>query len=105
MSYQDITPAELDARRDQVRLIDVRSAAETAQGIIEGAEVIPLHLVPMQVDDFKDSRDVVLYCHSGARSAQACQFLAGQGLNNLYNLQGGILHWAGQGLPLVRPQA
>lgn len=101
MSYQNIKPDELNARLNEIRLIDVRSAAEAAQGIIEGAELIPLHTVPMRVDEFRDQKDVVLYCHSGARSAQACQFLAGQGLDNLYNLEGGILFWAGAGLPLV----
>jgi len=101
MSYRNIKPDELNARLNEIRLIDVRSTAEAAQGIIEGAEVIPLHTVPMRVDEFRDQRDVVLYCHSGARSAQACQFLAAQGIDNLYNLDGGILVWAGAGFPLV----
>jgi rhodanese-related sulfurtransferase len=60
--------------------------------------------VPLQVDRFRCDRDVVIYCRSGARSAHACQFLAAQGIDRLYNLEGGIIHWAGVGLSLVEPE-
>ena len=102
-NYQTISPETLQQRIHEVLLVDVRGPGETARGIIKGATVIPLHLVPMNVHEFKADKDVVIYCHSGARSAQACQFLAGQGINNLFNLEGGVMYWAGAGLPLVPP--
>ena len=103
-SFENIAPEELQGRLNEVLLIDVRGPSETARGIIRGAKLIPLHLVPMNVDQFKSDKDVVIYCHSGARSAQACHFLAGQGLTGLHNLEGGVMYWAGSGLPLVAPE-
>ncbi|MDV3239934.1 MAG: rhodanese-like domain-containing protein [Gammaproteobacteria bacterium] len=92
---------------DSIQLIDVRTPQEAAQGIIEGAELVPLHLVPLRADDWsRDGRPMVVYCRSGARSAQACAFLAGRGGGRQFiNLRGGLLDWARQGLPIVLPQA
>ncbi|MFP4640091.1 MAG: rhodanese-like domain-containing protein [Guyparkeria sp.] len=102
-AYGTISADELNDRLGEVELFDVRGPAETDRGVIEGAELVPLHMVPLNVDRFRSDRDVVIYCHSGARSAQACLFLLRQGVENVYNLEGGILHWAGSGLPLIPP--
>lgn len=92
---------------DSIQLVDVRTPQETAQGIIEGAELVPLHLVPLRADDWsRDRRPMVVYCRSGARSAQACAFLAARaGERQFINLRGGLLDWARQGLPMAFPQA
>jgi rhodanese-related sulfurtransferase len=83
------------------RLVDVRSPAETAQGIIPGAELMPLHLVPLRKDELRSVDPVVIYCRTGARSAQACAFLAQQGHDNVHNLAGGIVAWARAAKPIV----
>ena len=102
---KDISASELTewmASDSNVRLIDVRSAQEVQQGIIEGGEFIPMHLIPLKVSEFKGSEKVVFYCRSGARSAQVCSFLQQQGIDNVYNLSRGIIGWASAGLSLVR---
>lgn len=86
-------------------LIDVRTPAEAARGGIHGARNIPLHLLPMLGHELEGERPVVLYCHSGARSAQGCAFLTARGHGNVYNLRGGILGWAQCGQPLVPIEA
>lgn len=86
-------------------LVDVRTPGETAYGIIPGAKLLPLHLLPLNVDKLKGQDKIVVYCQSGARSAQACAFLARQGIQNTYNLAGGIMAWAGARLPIVAPEA
>ena len=78
-------------------LIDVRTAEEVAQGVIAGAIHIPLHLLPLRAAEIPQDRPVVIYCRSGARSAQACSFLASKGFNNMHNLSGGIMAWARSG--------
>ena len=83
------------------RLIDVRSVAEFGQGIIPKGEQLPLHLVPLRADELERDRDIVLYCRTGARSAQACAFLGERGFDQVYNLRGGIVTWAREGLPVV----
>lgn len=81
-------------------LIDVRTDAEVSRGGIGGAVHIPLHLLPLKADDLPRDRPLVFYCQSGARSAQACAFVASKGLEAVYNLQGGIIGWMRAGKPL-----
>lgn len=77
----------------EVKLIDVRSPMEVAQGAIPGSENIPLHLLPMHIDKIPQDQPVIIYCRTGARSGQACAFLSAQGVGNTYNLRGGIIAW------------
>lgn len=88
-----------------IQLVDVRSPQEMAQGIIPGAECVPLHLVPLRADEWAaDSRPMVIYCRTGARSAQACAFLAARNAQRQFvNLRGGIIDWARQGLEIALP--
>lgn len=78
-------------------LIDVRTPEEVAQGVIDGAVHIPLHLLPLRAADIPQDKPVVMYCRSGARSAQACSFMASKGFSNMHNLSGGIMAWARSG--------
>ena len=84
-------------------LLDVRTPGETAYGIIPGAKLLPLHLLPLHIDQVKGYDKVVVYCQSGARSAQACMFLARNGIDGSVNLSNGIMAWAAERLPMVRP--
>lgn len=84
-----------------VRLVDVRSPAEVAQGAIPGAINIPLHLLPMRLSEIHDEKETIIYCRSGARSAQACAFLVAQGKQNVFNLRGGIIAWVQNGLAVA----
>lgn len=88
-----------------IHLVDVRSTQEMAQGMIPGADPVPLHLVPLKMDEWmQDSRPMVVYCRTGGRSAQACVFLAARGGERRYiNLRGGILDWVQQGHPVTAP--
>lgn len=90
---------EQEAGRE-VQLIDVRSPAEVAQGGIRGSENMPLHLLPIKAADISKDRPAVFICRSGARSAQACAFLAARGYEQVINLRGGVIAWARDGLPL-----
>ena len=94
----------LEAAPDGAHLIDVRTEAEVAQGVIRGAVHIPLHLLPLRAADVPQDKPVVIYCRSGARSAQACAFMAAQGFPNMHNLAGGIMSWARAGNTLSAPR-
>ncbi len=89
---------------EKVRLIDVRTPGEIAQGVIEGYEFVPMHLIPMTPIELEEGEKLVIYCRSGARSAQVCMFLAQQGIE-AYNLRGGIIGWASAGLPIASPES
>jgi len=84
----------------RIRLIDVRGIAEMAQGMIPNAEKLPLHTLPARMNEIDSDELTVLYCRSGARSAQGVGYMAQQGFDNVYNLRGGIIAWAQTGKPL-----
>jgi len=94
----------LDEEGIKLRVIDVRQHPEIAAGTVPGAEAVPLHTLPMKIRDLPREEKLVLVCRSGARSAQACMFLAQQGFDNVYNLRGGMMAWAQNGQPIGLPQ-
>jgi rhodanese-related sulfurtransferase len=103
--FNQIDASGLDALRSNgpVVLIDVRTDAEVARGVIEGTRHIVLNELPQRHTELDPNAVTVLYCQSGGRSAQACAFLEQQGFASLHNLQGGILGWVREGRPLTMP--
>lgn len=101
--FNNITVAELQAKLQQgsLRLVDVRTDAEVARGKIPQGEPLPLHLLPLRLNEMDKNAATVFYCQMGGRSAQAAAFAAANGFAEVYNLQGGIIAWANAGLPLV----
>jgi rhodanese-related sulfurtransferase len=98
MSYINLNPQEFkDAieNKDNVVILDVRTPAEVAEGIIEGAVVVDLLAGDFaeKVKDFDKNKNYYIYCRSGGRSGQACQVMAGMDFPNLVNLSGGMLGW------------
>ncbi|MFZ5484432.1 MAG: rhodanese-like domain-containing protein [Pseudomonadota bacterium] len=91
----------LHGRKDDIHLIDVRTESELSAGVIDGAIHIPLHLLPIKAHEIPQDRPVVVYCRSGARSAQACAFMQAKGYDNMHNLSGGIAAWARAGKPIA----
>lgn len=90
-----------DVLKKGAKLVDVRSDAEFAQAKIEGSTHIPLHLLPLKLQELQGGEPIVFCCRSGARSAQACVWLMSQGIDNVYNLAGGIMGWAREGKALA----
>jgi rhodanese-related sulfurtransferase len=84
-----------------VRVLDVRTPAETAMGVIPGAQLIPIEELERRYRELPmtDAKTLVC-CAGGARSAAACEFLSGKGYANLINLSGGMSSWTG---PVQRP--
>lgn len=107
-SIKEIEALQLAEMLDQdnnIQVVDIRQPAEVARGTVPGADLIPMHTIPLRIQEIKQDKPVVLVCQSGARSAQACMFLTQNGYENVYNLRGGILGWAGSGQQIVQPGA
>jgi rhodanese-related sulfurtransferase len=100
-----LSPDELAAKLKDgnVRLIDVRTDAEVAEGTIPGAEHIPLDQFDPAKLDLSDGREVVLYCRSGRRSGIAGEKLAAATGGPVEHLEGGILAWEAAGQPVAKP--
>lgn len=107
-SIQEIDSPELaswiDDEAQQLRIIDVREMREIAQGTISDALPLPMATLPLRLSEFAADEKLVIICRSGARSAQVCMFLQQQGFTNAFNLRGGMIGWAHNSLPIVRPE-
>jgi len=86
---------------ENVRVIDVREMHEIAAGTVPQAEAMPLGTLPARTHEFHPEQTLVMVCRSGARSAQACMFLAQKGFAQVFNLRGGMMGWVGSGLAPV----
>lgn len=84
-----------------IRFIDVRGMNEIAAGTVPRAEAVPLHTLPVKVNELKRDEKLVFICRSGARSAQACMFLQQHGFENVFNLRGGMIAWVQSGFAPV----
>ena len=83
----------IDSKED-IQLIDVRETYEHERAKISGDYHIPMSILPHNIDQISQDKKVIVYCRSGARSANIIQWLEkNKGLTNLYNLKGGILAW------------
>ena len=92
----EITVEDLKTARERgenLVLVDVREPHETAISDLPGSIKIPLGSLPQNLAKIQPSDDLVVYCRSGGRSAQAVQFLIGKGYTKARNLVGGINHW------------
>ena len=102
---QEITAAELKARMDtgeDVQLIDVRQPDEHEFARIKGAKLIPLGDIVKRMDELDATREVVLHCKAGGRSAQAIEMLKRAGFTgDLKNLKGGITAWSDEVNPKI----
>jgi sulfur dioxygenase len=87
-------------------LLDVREPEEFVGelGHIAGALLVPLDALERRLPKLAGyvERDVVVVCRAGARSASAGAILRNAGFQRVINLEGGMLAWAGAGLPVQR---
>ena len=84
--------AEVEAKT--LNLIDVREADEFAAGHVPGATNLPLSDFLERYGELDKDKSYHIICQSGARSAQACAFLNGEGYD-VINVAGGTSAWLG----------
>jgi len=95
-SMTDITVEELKKRLDRgddLFVLDVREPHEY-QICNLGGYLIPLNDLPKRVSELDSSREIVVHCKMGGRSAKAADFLRQSGFTKVHNLAGGITAWA-----------
>ena len=92
----EIAPHEMAkrlARGDDLYILDVREPHEYQICNLKG-HLIPLGELPRRVHELDSSREMVVHCRSGKRSADAVDFLLKAGFRKIWNLKGGILAWS-----------
>ncbi|WP_092497986.1 rhodanese-like domain-containing protein [Meinhardsimonia xiamenensis] len=98
------TPLEaMEMLRAGAILVDVRERDEIAAAAydVEALLILPLSEAQDRLDEIPRDRPIVWACRSGRRSRQIGEALWAQGFDNAVNLEGGIIEWARQGLPVV----
>jgi len=102
---EEITATELRRRMDanpELQVIDVREPFEQEIARIEGTKLIPLAQVVARMNEIDPSRETVLHCKAGVRSAMAIASLKKAGFpGRLINLKGGITAWSDEVDPAV----
>ena len=101
----EITATELKKRLDNgedIQIVDVREPAEVAIGTIPNSIHIPLAQVLNRMSEIDPTRDTVVHCKMGGRSARAIEALKRSGFTGkLTNLKGGIIAWSNEVDPRV----
>ena len=97
---EDISPDEVNAKKDNVVLVDVRTTGEyTGElGHIANSSLITLDTMMDHIDDIPKDQTVVFICRSGRRSANAAAIAKDHGFESVYNMKGGMLLWNEMGL-------
>jgi rhodanese-related sulfurtransferase len=91
MARRNAKPAAGSAQTNTPLVVDVRTPEEYYGGAFPGAINIPLDELHMRIDELGNkSREITLYCASGARSAYAQRGLMQMGFTNVKN-GGGIM--------------
>jgi sulfur-carrier protein adenylyltransferase/sulfurtransferase len=84
--------ARLDSGEDLL-VLDVREPHE--YGICNlGGSLMPIGDLARRLHELDSSREMVVHCRTGARSAKAVDFLRQAGFRKVHNLAGGIRAWA-----------
>ncbi len=92
----EIDVEELHARlnnSEDIFLLDVREANEYEICNLDGY-LIPLRNLPNRIEELDSSKEIVVYCKTGIRSAEAVELLKKAGFGKVKNLSGGIMEWA-----------
>ena len=102
---EEISATDLKRRMDageDIQLIDVRQPEEWAFAKIEGAKLIPLGEILNRMGELDETRETILHCKAGMRSARGVEALQRAGYKGeLRNLRGGITAWSNEVDPKV----
>jgi rhodanese-related sulfurtransferase len=83
------------AQTSGAQLIDVRSPGEYDLGHIPGAVNVPVDTLQSEAANWDRSKTYIVYCATGARSAQAVEIMTSMGFKNIDHFDKGIVAWNG----------
>ncbi|MBL6987679.1 MAG: rhodanese [Methylobacter sp.] len=97
MPVTQLSATELKTRiqnEPHLFLLDVREPHEFEFTHIENSVLIPLNQIPQRLGELNLQQEIVVICHHGIRSSQACLYLNHAGFKHIANLTGGIDAWS-----------
>ncbi|MCJ7448929.1 MAG: rhodanese-like domain-containing protein [Bacteroidales bacterium] len=106
LKYKSLEPYDFHLqylRIDCSLLIDVREFFEFKRSRIRDAINIPSSgNIEVAADTLDKDYALFLYCTTGYRSKRASELLSEKGFRRLYNLEGGIVAWKKDGMPVEK---
>ncbi len=84
---------KLRASQERFELLDVREESEVKSRRIPGSIWIPLAELGKRVNELDKNKEIAVHCESGLRSYKACLKLRHAGIENIRNVDGGMLCW------------
>ncbi len=95
-----IYPEEIE-RTDEFQILDTREKEEFEVSHLPNATWVGYETFSLQnVRNLDKNKPVLVYCTVGARSQEIGEKLKTAGFAEVYNLYGGIIHWANEDYPL-----
>lgn len=96
----DISPDEVNAKKELLTIIDVRSHDEYVGdlGHVPNSRLVTLDTLMDHIGSIPQDKTVVFICRSGRRSASATAIAKDNGFQSVYNMKGGMLLWNEMGL-------
>ncbi|MBX3043192.1 MAG: rhodanese-like domain-containing protein [Candidatus Kapabacteria bacterium] len=97
-NYKDLSPQEFKAgveSNPNAKVIDCRTLPELMEFKLEHDFHIDIMspVFGQKISELDKNNAYYIYCRSGNRSAFLCDFMARQGFEQLYNLDGGVIAW------------
>lgn len=98
----EISPQWVAAHREDVHILDVRTMYETDEekARITNALMIPIDELRNRLEEVPKDKPIMTICRSGKRSVLASDILHEAGWQQVANIQGGLLRWYAEGLPV-----
>lgn len=98
-----ISPQWVAAHMNDVHILDVRTTYELEEesARILGAQLIPIDELRERIKEVPQNKPVMTICRSGKRSVLAFTILREAGRNEVANVDGGLLQWYDEGLPVI----
>jgi rhodanese-related sulfurtransferase len=102
ISVQDAA-ALTEAPPADLVVLDVRTPEEFSEGHLDGAVLVDFYDADFaeQLAGLDPDVPYLVYCRSGNRSGQTLAIMDELGFNSAVDVDGGIVAWAGAGLPLA----
>jgi len=107
MTIKSMTVIELKEKldqRDEFVLVDCRAQQDWSFEHIEHSISLPAMEIAQKLEQVLTDKNapIIIQCWIGQTSMKVAHYLKDQGYTNLTNLEGGIMNWKNQGLPVMQ---
>lgn len=88
----------IDSRKENFKIIDIRTSQEYGAGHIENAELIDFYNpnFEKEIQKLDKTTKYLVYCRSGNRSSQALKLFNKYEFSEVYEMAGGYTSWLAQ---------